>query len=134
MRVCALTPHSVFNYFCGATNAVLKDFFFGSLGYAFCRPVTIYVSVSIKDIEDIVSGDVDLGPGRVITMVIGALIAIFILVVVISLTRREIKKLIEEEENRNNSASMAQVVPFAGEEVENQRINGDTTSPQAATR
>ena len=100
MRVCALTPHSVFNYFCGATNAVLKDYFFGSLGYAFCRPVTIYVSVSIKDIEDIVSGDVDLGPGRVITLVIGIIIAVIILATAVMLTRREIKKLVNEEEQR----------------------------------
>ena len=93
MRMCPLIPYNIFNYFMAVTKVSKRDFFLGSFGFIIPAIPYIYISMQMSNLEAIVKGDLELGIGETILMIIGGIIMVIIIGVVFYFARKEYKLL-----------------------------------------
>ena len=95
LRLCPIVPFNLINYILGGTSLTLRDYFLAGPGYVPICVAYVFVGTTIGSITDLVSGNYDGGPTRLVILIVGCAIALLLAVYITIVIRRYLRKTAE---------------------------------------
>ena len=91
-RLCPVVPYNVFNYVSAVTKVSHRQFFWGSfLGMLPLKAIELVIFINLAvDIANVVEGNYDLGPAYKYLTIFGVVFAIFLIIIIGYVTKKEL--------------------------------------------
>lgn len=105
-RLCPIVPYNIFNYVSALTDVTHRQYFWATLlGMAPIKAIEVLIFINLTvDVAKILEGDYELGLGYKIMLIIGAVMAVGLIILMGVLTKRELNKELLEVRRRRRSS------------------------------